>query len=112
MLAITIISILILIIMSLIAYIFLQIRMAGMKASDFYSFIKATRDLDKLYKFSKRYQKMSALQQVVFLSEAEKIFSAFEKVPNTIWEEEYSKYAQVLEAYRSIKVLRWAGANI
>lgn len=112
MTAVVIISILILIIFALISYSILQIRLSGMNVKDFCSFIKATTDLDKLYKFAKRYEKMSAIQQVVFLSEAEKMFSAFDKVPSSIWEEEYSKYAQVLEAYRSIKLLRWAGANI
>lgn len=112
MLAVIIISILILIIFALISYSVLQIKLAGMNVKDFYSFVKATNDLDKLYKFSRRYQNMSALQQVVFLSEAEKMFNAFDRVPSSIWEQDYSKYAQVLEAYRSIKVLRWAGANI
>lgn len=110
--AVIVISILILIIFALISYSIVQIKLSGMNVKDFYSFIKATSELDKLYKFAKRYQNMSALQQVVFLSEAEKMFSAFDKVPSSIWEEDYSKYAQVLDAYRSIKVLRWAEANI
>ena len=112
MTAVIIISILILIIFALISYSVLQIKMAGINVKDFWSFIKATKELDKLYKYAKRYQNMSAIQQVQFLSEAEKMFNAFEKVPTTIWEEEYSKYTQVLDAYRSIKVLRWVGANI
>lgn len=112
MLPVIIVSSLILIIFALIAYSILQIKLSGMKVVDFYSFIKATKDLDKLYKFAKRYEKMSALQQVVFLSEAEKMFSAYEKVPSTIWEEDYFKYMQVLDAYRSIKLIRWADANV
>ena len=56
--------------------------------------------------FSQEYPK-----QIVFLLEAEKMFSAFEKVPNEIWEEEYSKYKEVLDTYRSIRMLRWAEVN-
>ena len=51
---------------------------------------------------------MNPQQQIIFLTEAEDVFNAFDKVPNTIWEEEFSKYRQVLETYRSIRVLRWA----
>ena len=40
--------------------------------------------------------------------EAEKIFIAFEKVPQELWEEEYEKYKQVLKKYKDIKMLRWA----
>lgn len=64
--------------------------------------------LDKLYAFSKRYEKMSAQEQIIFLMEAEKVFSAFDKVPQIIWEEEYEKYKDVLNTYKDIKVLRWA----
>lgn len=64
--------------------------------------------LDKLYAFSKRYEKMSAQEQIIFLMEAEKVFNAFDKVPQIIWEEEYEKYKDVLNTYKDIKVLRWA----
>ena len=99
---------LILIIFGLVAYAVLQIKLAGMNVKDFWSFIEANRTLDKLYRLSKQYNHMNAQQQIIFLSEAEQVFNAFEKVPNSIWEEEYSKYRQVLETYRSIRVLRWA----
>ena len=42
-----------------------------------------------------------------FLSEAEKVFSAFDKVPNALWEEEYQKYMDVLSTYKDIKIVRW-----
>ena len=103
-----IIYILIFIIFALIAYSVLQLRLAGLNVKDFWSFIQANQMLDKLYAFSKRYEKMSAQEQVIFLMEAEKVFSAFEKVPNMLWEEEYQKYREVLNKYKDIKVLRWA----
>ena len=74
---------------------------------DFYSFIEANQMLDKLYKFSKKYNKLSPQEQVIFLAEAEKVFSAFEKVPDMLWEEEYNKYMEVLNKYKDIRVLRW-----
>ena len=40
--------------------------------------------------------------------EAEKIFSAFDKVPEALWEEEHEKYRDVLDVYKNIKVYRWA----
>ena len=84
-----------------------QIKMAGMNVTDFWSFIKANDTLDKLYAFAEKYEKLSPQQQVLFLSEAEKIFSAFEKVPDALWEEEYNKYMRILNKYKDIKVLRW-----
>ena len=50
---------------------------------------------------------MSSQEQVIYLSEAEKIFTAFDKVPEELWEEEYEKYKQVLKKYKDIKMLRW-----
>jgi len=84
-----------------------QIKMAGMNVRDFWSFIKANETLDKLYAFSIKYDRLSPQQQVLFLAEAEKIFSAFEKVPDVLWEEEYSKYMEVLNKYKDIKMVRW-----
>ncbi len=103
-----IIYILIFIIFALIAYAVLQLRLAGLNVKDFWSFIQANQMLDKLYAFSKRYEKMSAQEQIIFLMEAEKVFNAFDKVPQIIWEEEYEKYKDVLNTYKDIKVLRWA----
>ncbi|MCI8654849.1 MAG: hypothetical protein HFJ48_03115 [Clostridia bacterium] len=54
---------------------------------------------------------MSAQQQIIFLYEAEKMFDAFDKVPNALWEEEYDKYSTVLENYKNIKMNRWIKAN-
>lgn len=84
-----------------------QIKMAGMNVSDFWSFIKANETLDKLYAFSIKYDSLSPQQQVLFLSEAEKIFNAFDKVPDALWEEEYTKYMEILNKYKDIKMLRW-----
>lgn len=84
-----------------------QIKMAGMNVTDFWSFIKANDILDKLYIFSEKYEQLSPQQQILFLSEAEKIFEAFEKVPDALWEEEYNKYMKILNKYKDIKVLRW-----
>ena len=93
--------------MSLITFAIMQIKMAGMEVKDFWSFIKANEDLDKLYLFSKKYSKMSPQEKIIFLREAEKMSDAFEKVPSMIWEEEYPKYRDVMDTYREIKVDRW-----
>lgn len=102
------IYILILVIFALIAYAVLQIKLFGMNVKDFWSFIEANQTLDRLYDFSKRYEKLSIQEQLIYLKEAEKIFQAFDKVPNVLWEEEYEKYSTVLEKYKDIKMLRWA----
>ena len=103
-----IIYILIFAIVGLAAYAVMQLKLAGIKVKDFWSFIEANQMLDKLYAFSKKYEKMSTQEQIIFLMEAEKVFEAFEKVPQMIWEEEYEKYSDVLNTYKDIKVLRWA----
>lgn len=105
--AFAVIVILIIIIISLIAFAIMQIKMAGMEVKDFWSFIKANEDLDKLYIFSKKYNKMSPQEKIIFLHETEKMSDAFEKVPSMIWEDEYSKYREVMDTYRDIKVDRW-----
>ncbi len=102
------IYILILVIFALIAYAVLQIKLFGMNVKDFWSFIEANQTLDRLYDFSKRYEKLSIQEQLIYLKEAEKIFQVFDKVPNVLWEEEYEKYSTVLEKYKDIKMLRWA----
>jgi len=96
----------VILILSLIAIA--QIRAAGMKVKDFWSFIEANQMLDKLYKFSIKYDKLSNTDQIIFLSEAEKVFNAFDKVPDMLWEEEYQKYMEVLDKYKDIKMIRWA----
>jgi len=84
-----------------------QIKSAGMNVKDFWTFIKANDTLDKLYAFSKKYEKLSAQQQIIFLHEAETVFSAFDKVPNALWEDEYNKYMDILSKYKDIKLARW-----
>lgn len=86
----------------------MQIKLAGMKVKDFWSFIKANQILDDLYMYSKKCENLSPQEQVIFLMEAEKVFEAFDKIPELIWEEEYSKYTEVLNKYKDIKLLRWA----
>ena len=88
-------------------FAYVQIKIAGMNVKDFYSFIEANQMLDKLYKFSKKYEKLSSQDQIIFLTEAEKVFSAFDKVPDVLWEEEYQKYMDVLDRYKNIKIVRW-----
>ena len=84
-----------------------QIKMAGMNVSDFWSFVKANETLDKLYAFSVKYDKLTPQQQIIFMQEADKIFEAFNKVPDALWEEEYQKYMKVLDKYKDIKLVRW-----
>ena len=105
---ITLIYVLIFGIIALIAYAVMQIKLIGLNVKDFWSFIEANEMLDKLYKVAKKYELMNQQEQVVFLMEAEKVFNAFDKVPQVIWEEEYEKYTDVLNAYKNIKVYRWA----
>lgn len=105
------IYILIFIIVGLIGYAIVQIKTFGMNVKDFWSFIEANQSLDKLYRISKRYEHMTQQEQVIFLKEAEKLFRAFEKVPNVLWEEEYPKYSDVLDAYKNVKILRWTTIN-
>ncbi len=102
-----IICLLILIIIALVIFAVMQIRAAGMKIKDFVDFIQANEVLDNLYDVSKKYDKMSHNQQIIFLMEAEKVFNAFDKVPDMLWEDEYQKYSQILDLYRNIKIARW-----
>lgn len=102
-----IIYILVIVIFMLIIFAYAQIKVAGMNVKDFYSFIEANQTLDKLYRFSKKYEKLSSQDQLIFLTEAEKVFNAFEKVPDLLWEEEYQKYMDVLDKYKDIKMIRW-----
>lgn len=106
-----IIYILIFIIFALVAYAVLQIKLFGMKVKDFWTFIEANQMLDKLYNFAKQYENMSSQEQIIYLSEAEKIFKAFDNVPDELWEEEYDKYKEVLKKYKDIKMLRWASTS-
>lgn len=108
MIIIKLIYILLFIIFALIAFAYIQIRSAGMTVKDFFRFIQANEVLEKLYVFSKKYESFTPQEQIVFLKEAEKVFEAFENVPNILWEEDYIKYNQVLTTYKDIKILRWA----
>ena len=101
--SIIIVYILIFIIFGLIAFSILQLKLAGIKVKDFWSFIEANQMLDKLYRFAIQYKNMSPQEQVIYLSEAEKIFTAFDKVPKELWDEEYEKYKEVLKKYNNIK---------
>ena len=107
----TIIYILIFVIFALIGYAVLQIKLFGMKVKDFWSFIEANQMLDKLYRFARQYENMSSQEQIIYLTEAEKIFTAFDNVPNELWEEEYDKYREVLSKYKDIKMLRWTSTS-
>ena len=102
-----IIYVLIFIIFALCAYAVVQIKLAGINVKDFWTFIEANQILDKLYEFSKRYEKLTPQQQVVYLMEAEKVFNAFDKIPDIVWEDEFKKYDEVLRKYKEIKIERW-----
>ena len=104
---ITIIYVLIFLIFFLVALSVAQIRLAGIKVKDFWTFIEANQMLDKLYAFARKYERLDVNSQLIFLEEAEKVFDAFEKVPDVLWEEEYQKYMEVLNTYKDIKMVRW-----
>ena len=110
--ALTIIYILVLLVFALVGSAILQIRMAGIKIKDFWGFIQANQMLDKLYRFSKRYKLMSPQEQIIFLAEAEKVFDAYDKIPSIVWEDEYRKYSEVLQAYQYVRVTRWSDENL
>ena len=101
------ILVLLFIIFSLVVFAIMQLQMAGIEVKDFWSFINANQELDKLYAFSKKYEKMSPQEQIIFLQAAEKMSDAFEKVPYIMWEEEYQKYQDVMDIYKNIKMNRW-----
>lgn len=84
-----------------------QLKMAGISVKNFWEFIDANEKLDQLYEFAKRYDKMSPQEQVIYLAEAEKMFDAFRKIPETVWEDEHDKYSVVLDTYKDIRVMRW-----
>jgi len=94
------------------AYVCLKIKASGINVKDFFEFILAINDLDTLYVYSKYKLTMNENEQKAFLAEAEKMFSKFDKVPSIIWEDEYEKYSQVLETYKSIRMLRWSGLSV
>lgn len=102
-----IIYVLIFIVFALAAYAVMQIKLAGIEVKDFWSFIEANQILDKLYAFSKKYETLTPQQKVVYLMQAEKVFTAFDKIPNIVWEDEFKKYDEVLKKYKEIKVERW-----
>lgn len=103
-----IIYMLIFVIFALVAYAVMQIRLFGIKVKDFWGFIEANQILDRLYRFARQYEKMSPQEQLIYLSQAEKVFKAFDKIPDALWEEEYDKYKTVLSKYKDIKMIRWA----
>ena len=90
----------------------LEIKSSGMNVKDFFAFIFAINDLDNLYMYSKYKVEMSESEQNAFLKEAEKVFDKFEKIPSIIWEDEYEKYTQVLDTYKSIRMLRWSEMTV
>lgn len=109
--ALAVIFILIIFIVILIAMSIVQIRMAGIKVKDFFSFIDANQKLDSLSKFAQRYENMSPQEQLIYLMEAEKMFDSFDKIPSTVWEDERDKYSKVLDTYKNIRVMRWNEAQ-
>ena len=102
-----VIYILIFIIFALCVFAVMQIKLAGIDVKDFWSFIEANQILDKLYKFSQKYKTLTPQQQVVSLMEAEKVFKAFDKIPDIVWEDEFKKYDEVLKKYKEIKLEKW-----
>ena len=106
--ALVFIYFLIFVIVLLVAFAVFQIRLSGIKVKDFWGFIEANQMLEKLYRFAKKYERLSPQEQLIFLHEAEKVFDAFDKVPNILWEEEYQKYMDVLDKYKAIKMIRWS----
>ena len=95
------------IIIGIVSYMIYNIKMAGMEVNDFWDFIKSVEKLKKLYAFSKIYENLDIQEQIIFIKEAEQVFSAFEKVPTKLWEDEYQKYMKVLNRYQKEKLKHW-----
>lgn len=106
-----IIFILIILIVLLIFVAIAQLRAAGIKVTDFYSFVKANESLDQLYIFAERYNKMTPQEQLIYLMEAEKMLAAFDKVPDVMWSDEQNKYDTVVDTYKKIRLDRWNREN-
>ena len=109
--ALAVVFILAIFVVILIAMAIAQIRMAGIKVKDFFSFIDANQKLDSLVNFAQKYDKMSPQEQIIYLTEAEKMFDSFDKIPSTVWEDERDKYSKVLDTYKNIRVMRWNEAQ-
>lgn len=108
MVIIYILYLVIFVVISVFAMICIKIKASGMNIRDFFEFVLAINDLDNLYLYSKNKSNMTKSEQNIFLIEAEKLFSKFEKVPSIIWEDEYEKYEKVLETYKDIRLLKWS----
>ena len=104
---ITVALLLLTIIIGIVSYMIYNIKMAGMEVNDFWDFIKSVEKLKKLYAFSKIYENLDIQEQIIFIKEAEQVFSAFEKVPTKLWEDEYQKYMKVLNRYQKEKLKHW-----
>ena len=102
-----IIFILIILIIVLIIMAIAQLRSAGIKVTDFYSFVKANESLDQLYIFAQKYNKMTPQEQLIYLIEAERMLAAFDKVPEVMWADEQGKYNEVVSTYQKIRLDRW-----
>ena len=104
---ITVALLLLTIIIGIVSYMIYNIKMAGMEVNDFWDFIKSVEKLKKLYAFSKIYENLDIQEQIIFIKEAEQVFSAFEKVPTKLWEDEYQKYMKLLNRYQKEKLKHW-----
>lgn len=104
---ITVALLLLTIIIGIVSYMIYNIKMAGMEVNDFWDFIKSVEKLKKLYAFSKIYENLDIQEQIIFIKEAEQVFSVFEKVPTKLWEDEYQKYMKVLNRYQKEKLKHW-----
>ena len=94
---ILLIYILIVVIVGLVLFAIGQIKLAGIKVKDFWSFVEANQTLEKLYRFAKKYEKLTPQEQLIFLSEADKVFDAYSKVPDMLWEDEYQQIKEETE---------------
>ena len=99
---------LIFIVVTIVGLVCLKIKSSGINVKDFLEFVLAINDLDDLYVYAKNNTKMTDKEQLLFLKQAEDIFTKFEKVPSMIWEDEYEKYEHVLEIYKDIRLLKWS----
>ncbi len=103
MVLLKIIYILVFIIFGLVTYAVMQIKLAGMNVKDFWSFVEANQTLDKLYEFSKRYEKLTVQQQIIYLKQAEEILMPLIKYQMFYGKKSMKNIAQYLKNTKTLK---------
>ena len=84
---------------------------SGLTWKDVFEYIDASSKLYELEIKAKKSDKMSWNQQLLFMQDAEKMFKAYDKMPDVIKSNEYAEYKDIVDAYQRIRCLRWQEQN-